>query len=129
LKAFLLGERKSSSPVESYYYNRYRVHWCKITPNSIWGYCTTLGFIPTTKLTYAKPTSWKSVQHKLSNHPWSMDFDAVWNIEAKQYLTDGSPNWLQTLQRSIPEAVWEKIQDLARENVDHTTNHVCPQNL
>jgi hypothetical protein len=58
-----------------------------------------------------------------------MDFDAVWNIEAKQYLTDGSPNWLQTLQRSIPEAVWEKIQDLARENVDHTTNHVCPQNL
>ena len=44
-----------------------------------------------------------------------MDFIAVWNKEAKQRLTDASPNWLQTLQRSIPEAVWEKNQYLAKE--------------
>jgi len=90
-------------------------------------YCTTLGFIPRTKLTYAMPTSWKSVQRNFSNHTWSMDIIAVWNKEAKQRLTDASPNWLQTLQRSIPEAVWEKIQYLAREDTDHITNHVCPQ--
>jgi hypothetical protein len=57
-----------------------------------------------------------------------MDIIAVWNREAKQHLTDASPNWLQTLQiRSIPEAVWEKSQYLARKNTDHITNHVCPQ--
>ena len=72
-------------------------------------YCTTLGFIPKTKLTYAMPTSWKGIQRNFSNHTWSMDNIAVWNNEAKQCLTDGSPNWLQTLQRGIPEAVWEKI--------------------
>jgi hypothetical protein len=32
-----------------------------------------------------------------------MDIIAVWNKEAKQRLTDASRNWLQTLQRSIPE--------------------------
>ena len=49
-----------------------------------------------------------------------MDIIAVWNKEAKQRLTDASPNWLQTLQRgSIPEAVWEKYQYLAREDTDH----------
>jgi hypothetical protein len=32
----------------------------------------------------------------------------VWNKEAQQRLTNTSPNWLQTLQRSIPEAVWNK---------------------
>ena len=49
-------------------------------------YCTTLGFIPKTKLTlYAGLTSWKGVQRKLSNHTWSMDIFAVWNKEAKQY--------------------------------------------
>ena len=52
---------------------------------------------------------------------------AVWNKEAQQHLTDASPNWLQTLQRSIPEAIWEKSQYLAREDTDHITNHVCPQ--
>ena len=31
------------------------------------------------------------------------------------------------MQRSIPEAVWEKYQYLAREDTDHITNHVCPQ--
>jgi hypothetical protein len=71
-------------------------------------YCTTLGFIPKTKLTYAMPTSWKGVQRNFSNHTWGMDIIAVWNIEAKQRLIDASPNWLQTLQRSIPEADWEK---------------------
>ena len=91
-------------------------------------YCTTLGFIPKAKLTYAKlPTSWKGVQRNFSNHTWSMDIIAVWNKEAIQHLTDASPNWLQTLQRSIPEAVREKSQYLAREDTDHITNHVCPQ--
>ena len=73
-------------------------------------YCTTLDFIPKTKLTYAMRTSWKGVQRNFSNHTWSMDIIAVWNKEAKQRLTDASPNWLQTLQRSNPEAVWEKNQ-------------------
>jgi hypothetical protein len=72
-------------------------------------YCTTLGFTPKAKLTYAMPTLWKDVQRNFSNHTWSMDIIAVWNKEAKQRLIDASPNWLQTLQRSIPEAVWEKI--------------------
>jgi len=90
-------------------------------------YCTTLGFIPKTKLTYAMPTSWKGVQRNFSNHTWSMDIIAFWNKEAKQCLTDAWTNWLQTLQRSIPEAVWEKIQYLAREDTDHITSHVCPQ--
>jgi len=90
-------------------------------------YCTTLGFIPKTKLTYAMPTLWKGVQRNFSNHTWSMDFIAVWNKEAKQRLTNASPNWLQTLQRSIPEAVWKKNQYLAREDTDHITNHICPQ--
>jgi len=78
-------------------------------------YCTTLGFIPKTKLTYAMPTLWKGVQRELSNHTWIMDIIAVWNKEAKQHPTDGSPGWLQTLQRSIPEAVKEKNQYLAGE--------------
>ena len=90
-------------------------------------YCTTLGFIPKTKLTYAMPTSWKGIQRYFSNHAWSMDIIAVWNKEAQQRLTDASPNWLQTLQRSIPEAVWEQNQYLAREDTDHITNHVRPQ--
>ena len=62
-----------------------------------------------------------------SNHTWNMDIIAVWNKEAKHCLTDGSPNWQQTLQRGNPEAVWEKNQYLAREDTDHITNHVCPQ--
>jgi hypothetical protein len=75
-------------------------------------YCTTLGFIPKTKLTYAMPTSWKGVHHNFSNHTWSMDIIAVWNKETQQRFTDALPNWLQTLQRSISEAVWEKISTL-----------------
>jgi len=71
-------------------------------------YCTTLGFIPKTRLTYAMPTLWKGVQQNFSIHTWSMDIIAVCNKEVKQRLTDASPNWLQTLQRGIPEAVWEK---------------------
>ena len=67
-------------------------------------HCATLGFIPKTKLTYAMPTSWKGVQCSFSNHTWSMDIIAVWNKEAKQRLTDASPIWLQTLQRSIPRS-------------------------
>jgi hypothetical protein len=55
-----------------------------------------------------------------------MDIIAVWNKEAKQHLTDASPNWLQSLQR-VPKAVWEKDRYLAREDTDHITNHVCPQ--
>ena len=52
----------------------------------------------------------------------------LWNKEgAKQRLTDASPNWLQTLQRSIPEAVWGKNLYLARKDTDHITNHVFPQ--
>ena len=91
-------------------------------------YCTTLGFIPKTKLTYAMPrTSWKVLQCNFSNHTWSMGFIAVWNKEANQRLIDGSPIWLQTLQRSIPEAAWEKNQYFAREDTDHITNHVYPQ--
>ena len=74
------------------------------------------------------PTSWKGIQRSFSNHAWSMDVIAVWNIEAQQRLTNTSPNWLQTLQRSIPEAIWEKSQYLAREDTDHITNHVCPSN-
>jgi len=73
------------------------------------------------------PTSWKGVQRNFSNYTWSMDIIAVWNKGAKQRLTDASPNWLQTLQRSIPEAVWGKNQYLAREETDHIANHVCPQ--
>jgi hypothetical protein len=80
-------------------------HWCEIIQSK---YCTTLGFIPKAKPTYAMPTSWKGVQRNFSNYTWSMDIIAVWNKEAKQRLTDGSPNWLQILQRSIPEAAWEK---------------------
>jgi len=30
-----------------------------------------------------------------------MDIIAVWNKEAKQRYTDGLPNWLQTLQRTV----------------------------
>ena len=56
-----------------------------------------------------------------------MDAIAVWNKEAKHILIDGSPNWQQTLQRSIPEAVWEINQDLAREDTNNITNHVCTQ--
>jgi hypothetical protein len=41
-----------------------------------------------------------------------VDIVAVWNKKAKQYLTDGSPDWLQKLQRNIPETVWEKSSDL-----------------
>jgi len=102
--------------------NAYRA-FVRNNPN----YCTTLGFIPKTKLTYAVPTSWKGVQLNISSHTWSMDIIAVWNNEAKQRLSDASPNWLQTLQRSITEAVWENNQYLAREDTDHITNHVCPQ--
>jgi hypothetical protein len=90
-------------------------------------YCTTLGFIPKTQLTYAMTTSWKDLQRNFSNHTWSMDIIAVWNKEAQQRLTDASPNWLQTLQRSILEAVGGKNQYLSREDTDHITNHVCPQ--
>jgi hypothetical protein len=54
------------------------------------------------------PTLWKGVQQNFSIHTWSMDIIAVCNKEVKQRLTDASPNWLQTLQRGIPEAVWEK---------------------
>jgi disulfide oxidoreductase YuzD len=55
-------------------------------------YCTTLGFIPKAKLTYAMPTSWNGVQRKFSNHTWSMDIIAVWNKEAIQHLIDAAPN-------------------------------------
>jgi hypothetical protein len=41
-----------------------------------------------------------------------MDIIAVWNKETQQRFTDALPNWLQTLQRSISEAVWEKISTL-----------------
>jgi hypothetical protein len=58
-----------------------------------------------------------------------MDIIAVWNKEAKQRLTDASQSWLQTLQRSIPEAVWDNNQYLTREDTDHITSHVCPQSL
>ena len=34
-------------------------------------YCTTLGFIPKTKLTYAMLTSWKGVQRYFPNHTWT----------------------------------------------------------
>ena len=90
-------------------------------------YCNTLGFIPKTKRTYAMPTSWKGVPRNFSNHTWSMDIIAVWNKEAKQRLTDASPIWLQIVQRSIPEVVWEKNQYIAREDTYHITNHVFPQ--
>jgi hypothetical protein len=50
----------------------------------------------------------------------------LWNTEAKQRLPDGSPNWLQTLQRGIIGAVWEKTQYLAREDTDHVTNQFYP---
>ena len=92
-------------------------------------YCTTLDFIPKTKLTYAMPTSWKGIQRNSSNHTWSMDIIAVWNKEAKQRLTDSSQNWLQKLQWGFPEAVWEKNQYFARDDTDHITNRVCPQNF
>jgi len=29
--------------------------------------------------------------------------------------------------QEYPRAVWEQNQDLAREDMDHTTNHVCPK--
>jgi hypothetical protein len=48
-----------------------------------------------------------------------MDIIAVWNKEAKQHLTEASPNWLQTLQRSIPEAVWEKSVPRKRGHRPH----------
>ena len=44
-------------------------------------YCTTLDFIPKTKLTYAMRTSWKGVQRNFSSHILSMDIIAVWNKE------------------------------------------------
>jgi hypothetical protein len=47
----------------------------------------------------------EGVQRNFSDLIWSMDIIAVWNKEAKQRLIDGSPIWLQTLQRSIPEGV------------------------
>jgi len=75
-------------------------------------HCATLGFIPKTKLTYAMPTSWKGVQRNFSNHTWSMDIIAVWNKEAQQHLTDASPNWLQTLQRSIQKQFGKEISTL-----------------
>jgi len=58
-----------------------------------------------------------------------MDIIAVWNKEAKQRLTDSSQNWLQKLQWGFPEAVWEKNQYFARDDTDHITNRVCPQNF
>jgi hypothetical protein len=76
-------------------------HWCEIIPNTA---PAMLG-IPKTKLTHARPTSWKGVQHELSNHTWSLDIVAVRNNEATLYLIDGlQDSWLQKLQRSIPEA-------------------------
>jgi len=48
-----------------------------------------------------------------------MDIIAIWNKEAKQRLTDASPNWLQTLQRSILEAVWEKSVPRKRGHRPH----------
>jgi hypothetical protein len=58
------------------------------------------------------PTSWKGVQRNFSNHTWSMDIIAVWNKEAQQHLTDASPNWLQTLQRSIQKQFGKEISTL-----------------
>jgi len=101
------GKTRASMPTE---------HWCEIIPK----YCTTLGFIPKTKLTYAMPTSWKGVQRNFSNHTWSMDIIAVFKKEAQQRLTDASPNWLQPLQKSIPEALWEKIS-ISQERTQTTS--------
>ena len=51
------------------------VYWALVRDNP--KYCTTLGFIPKTKPTYAMPTSWKGVQRNFSNHIWSMVISAV----------------------------------------------------
>jgi len=72
------------------------------------------------------PTSWKGIQRSFSNHAWSMDVIAVWNIEAQQRLTNTSPNWLQTLQRSIPEAVWEKISPPQERTQTTSTTMFAP---
>jgi hypothetical protein len=55
-----------------------------------------------------------------------MDVIAVWNIEAQQRLTNTSPNWLQTLQRSIPEAVWEKISPPQERTQTTSTTMFAP---
>jgi hypothetical protein len=63
------------------------------------------------------------------NRTWSMDIIAVWNKEAKQRLTDASPNWLQSNSaKEYPRSSLGKNQYLARrEDTDHITNRVCPQ--
>ena len=90
-------ETRASMPTE---------HWCKITRN------TAPRLASSSRQNSHMPTSWKGIQRNFSNHTWSMDIIAVWNKEPKQCLTDGLPNWLQTLQRGIPEAVWEKTSTL-----------------
>jgi len=109
------GKTRASMPTE---------HWCEITQNT----APRLASSP-------RQNSHMQCQPRgrvynviyFSNHTWSMDIIALWNKETKQRLTDGSPNWLQTLQKSIPEAAWEKNQYLAREDTDRMINHVCPQ--
>ena len=94
-------------------------HWCEITQNTV----PRLASSPrqNSHMQCQPRGRVYNVISNFSNHTWSMDNIAVWNNEAKQCLTDGSPNWLQTLQRGIPEAVWERNQYLAREDiVDHT---------
>ena len=97
-------------------------HWCKITQNT----APRLASSPRQN-SHMQCQPHGRVYNVIS--PTTPEFIAVWNKEAQQHITDASPNWLQTLQRSIPEAVWGKNQYLAREDTDHITNHVCPQYL
>jgi hypothetical protein len=62
-------------------------------------YCTTLGFIPKTKLTYAMLTSWKGVQRNVPNHTWILLLSGT-----KMPHRIGCKHC-----KGISEAVWEKI--------------------
>ena len=81
-------------------------HWCEITQNTVPRLASSPRQNP--HMQCQPHGRVYNVISNFSNHTWSMDNIAVWNNEAKQCLTDGSPNWLQILQRSIPEAAWEK---------------------
>ena len=83
-------------------------------------YCTTLGFIPKTKLTYAMPTSWTGVQRNFSNHTWSIDIFAVWNKEAIQHLTDASPIGCKHC-KGVPQKQFGKRTSTLQERT-HTTS-------
>jgi len=69
--------------------------------------CYTLGTIPSSKFSYAKPPFWTSQETLLPRHTWDIHIIAVWNTAARVRLNENNPTWLRGLARDIPEAQWK----------------------